>query len=126
MTSNIFGWLGALGTTCSFFPQVIKMYRTTEIRGVSPAMMMIHFTGVSCWIVYGVLRHDTIMIASNAVVATLVMTMTGRYVYLMTLEESIGWNSFCLNGPPRGHSPAPSGEVSDTENPRETPLGDIA
>ena len=77
-----FGWLGASGTTLSFLPQVYKMYRTKDVGGISPFMMVVHFMGVSSWIVYGVLRGDRIVVASNTVSASLVLAMGCRYIYL--------------------------------------------
>jgi MtN3 and saliva related transmembrane protein len=87
--SRGFGWLGASGTTLSFLPQVYKMFRTKDVEGISPMMMVVHLTGVSSWIVYGILRKDSIVIASNSVAATLVLAILCRYTYLKkTVEPS--------------------------------------
>jgi MtN3 and saliva related transmembrane protein len=87
--SRGFGWLGASGTTLSFLPQVYKMYRTDDVGGISPFMMVVHFMGVSSWIVYGVLRSDWIVVASNTVSASLVLAMGFRYAYLQKMTRGV-------------------------------------
>lgn len=76
----LFGTVGALGTTFSFLPQVVKMYSSERVQGVSPVMMATHLLGVSSWIVYGLLRRDYIVVAANSVSTMLVISMGALYV----------------------------------------------
>jgi MtN3 and saliva related transmembrane protein len=84
MLSKWFGVMGGVGTTTSFLPQVLKSLRSSSLEGISPLMLIIHFCGVSSWMVYGYLRNDPILVATNSIAAVLVGTIGVRYllVYL--------------------------------------------
>ena len=79
MFASWFGSIGALGTTFSFLPQVVKMYRSDHVDGISPTMMIVHLLGVSNWIVYGCLRKDYIVVTANSISASLVLMMIIMY-----------------------------------------------
>jgi len=79
MLASWFGTIGALGTTFSFLPQVVKMHRSDHVDGVSPVMMIVHLLGVSNWIVYGCLRKDYIVVTANSISASLVLMMILMY-----------------------------------------------
>ena len=81
------GLLGGLGTTFSFAPQVLRVYRTTEMEGLSPIMMIIHATGVSSWIVYGILRKDFYVIVFNILTLTMLTLIMSRCAYVTTFSK---------------------------------------
>jgi MtN3 and saliva related transmembrane protein len=81
MLSKWFGIIGGLGTTTSFFPQVLKSLRSSSIE-VSPLMLVIHFCGVSSWVVYGFLRGEPILVVTNSISAVLVGIIGVRYACL--------------------------------------------
>jgi uncharacterized protein with PQ loop repeat len=81
MLSKWFGIMGGLGTTTSFFPQVLKSLRSSSIE-VSPLMLVIHFCGVSSWVVYGFLRKEPILVVTNSIAAVLVGIIGVRYACL--------------------------------------------
>ena len=77
--------LGLFAGTCtsiSFVPQVITIYRARNTEGISIPMLFIHFTGVSTWIVYGVLMQDFIIVGFNTLTLGLVCAILGRFTYL--------------------------------------------
>ena len=82
MMVRVVGFMGALGTTASFLPQVVRMYRSNEneMKGFSPWVMVIHGFGVSNWIVYGVFVDDLYVIVANSLSLLLVSAMAFRYV----------------------------------------------
>jgi len=82
MMVRVVGCMGALGTTLSFLPQVVRMYRTNENgrKGFSPWVMVLHGFGVSNWIVYGVLKGDLYVIVANSFSLLLVSAMAFRYI----------------------------------------------
>ena len=83
MLSKWFGIMGGLGTTTSFFPQVLKSLRSSSIEeGVSPLMLIIHFCGVSSWVVYGLLQGEPILVVTNSIAAVLVSIIGVRYACL--------------------------------------------
>jgi len=81
------GLLGGLGTTFSFAPQVLRVYRTTDMEGLSPTMMIIHATGVCSWIAYGILRKDFYVIVFNILTLTMLTLIMSRYGYVTTLSK---------------------------------------
>lgn len=59
------GILAGIGTTISFFPQMVRVVKTRSVADLSIYMFLIHSTGVGMWIAYGVLIHDYIIIFFN-------------------------------------------------------------
>lgn len=54
-------------TSLSLLPQVIKTIRTHKVEDVSYLMLAALFAGGILWIIYGVLKDDWIIIASNSI-----------------------------------------------------------
>ena len=61
------GFLAGTGTTVSFFPQMIRVIRTKSVSDLSIYMFLIHSTGVSLWVAYGILVDDMIIVLFNCV-----------------------------------------------------------
>ena len=61
------GLVGAVCTTSSFLPQVIKSWRTKQTQDLSLGMYALMTCGMVLWLVYGILRSDLALILSNAV-----------------------------------------------------------
>lgn len=59
------GVLAGTGTTVSFFPQMVRVLRTGSVSDLSLSMFLIHSTGVSLWIVYGILMGDLVVVIFN-------------------------------------------------------------
>lgn len=79
--SEYIGIIAGIGTTFSFFPQVWKVYTDSQsVSGLSPYMMMIHFVGGSCWIVYGILQNDYIITGFNSITIVLLSAIIIKYV----------------------------------------------
>jgi len=79
------GLFAGICTSISFVPQVVVLYRTKNTEGISIPMLFIHFTGVSTWIVYGILIQNLIIIGFNSLTLGLVCAILGRYIYLSFL-----------------------------------------
>lgn len=60
------GLVAGTGTTVSFLPQVIRVFRSRSVGDLSLSMFLIHSTGVALWVVYGVLMTDWIIVGFNA------------------------------------------------------------
>jgi MtN3 and saliva related transmembrane protein len=65
---------GAL-TTASFFPQVVKTWRSRHTKDISAHMFGLLFLGILLWTVYGVLRADFPVILANGISLVLVSVM---------------------------------------------------
>jgi MtN3 and saliva related transmembrane protein len=67
-------WLGLLAgglTTASFVPQVLKIRKTKSAEDVSLLMFVAFCAGVTLWIVYGFIKGEVAIIATNAVTLVL-------------------------------------------------------
>jgi len=72
---------GAL-TSTGYIPQIIKGYRTRKLDDVSLIMPAVLGFGMFLWLIYGLAREDSAIIAANVVGAsltTLLVMMKMRY-----------------------------------------------
>jgi MtN3 and saliva related transmembrane protein len=63
-------WIGiaaSVGTGISLLPQLIKICREKKAADISYPMLATLLGGLACWIWYGVIKNDAIIIISNAV-----------------------------------------------------------
>lgn len=80
MTASV-GWLAALASTVMFLPQVLRTWRqrhnADELAGVSVVAFSLIMASGALWLVYGALRHDPVIIATNVImVLTALVTVT--------------------------------------------------
>jgi len=71
--TTILGVIAAICTTCSFFPQVIKILKSKRTNDVSFLMYAILSTGLFLWLIYGFLLMDFPLIFANTISLTLAM-----------------------------------------------------
>jgi MtN3 and saliva related transmembrane protein len=65
-TVSIVGISASLLTAISSIPQLIKLIREKKAEAVSVPMFLVLITGLACWIYYGILKEDWILILSNS------------------------------------------------------------
>jgi MtN3 and saliva related transmembrane protein len=70
--ADLIGYIAAVLTTIAFLPQAIKAFRTRSTKDMSLTMWLLLFTGVCCWLIYGILFRAGPVIAANAVTLVLV------------------------------------------------------
>ena len=73
--NEIIGLIAAVCTTFAFIPQVIKVWKTKQIKDLSLRMYSIMFIGIILWLVYGIRIDSLSIIMANVVTATLVGTI---------------------------------------------------
>ena len=79
---TIIGIVAALLTSFSFVPQVRTMWRRRSAKDVSNITMLQLMVGCALWLVYGISRHDFVIIGANVVaIATLVVGLALYYRY---------------------------------------------
>ena len=79
---TVIGVIAACLTTFSFLPQVIKMWRNRSARDVSHVTMFQLILGNSFWLLYGIGRHDVIIIGANIItIGILIMGIVLYYRY---------------------------------------------
>ena len=72
MARLILGIMAGTLTTISFIPQVIKLYRTKDAKGLSIATFCLFSCGVFLWLVYGILIHEWPVILANGITLVLI------------------------------------------------------
>ncbi len=76
------GIVAGICTGISLLPQLIKILREKKDQGLSIFYLIVLLAGLILWIVYGVLRKDTPIIATNALSLVLnVATFTANTYY---------------------------------------------
>ncbi len=71
---NSITWIGLLAgtlTTISFFPQMLKTWKTRSTKDISLEMFLLFCSGVLLWIIYGLFLRDIPVIMTN--VATFIL-----------------------------------------------------
>jgi len=64
---EIIGMVAAVLTTASFLPQVYQTWKTRDVSGLSLPMLILFFTGISLWVVYGFLKDSPSLIGANII-----------------------------------------------------------
>ena len=63
---TIIGIVASICTATSMIPQLTKLIAEKKANEISVLMLAILFIGISCWIIYGILKMDWIIITSNS------------------------------------------------------------
>lgn len=64
---TLMGFSAGAITSIGFIPQLIRGYRTKKLDDVSYGMPAVLATGMTLWLLYGLLRLDLAVILANAV-----------------------------------------------------------
>lgn len=65
----------AVGTTAAWLPQVGRTWTTRSAHDFSWGYLALFMTGVFLWTMYGLLRHDIVVIIGNGITLLLVMSV---------------------------------------------------
>ncbi len=65
MLETVIGSVAAFCTTVSYLPQVHKCWKTGSTGDLSLKMILLLATGISLWVVYGLLKGDPVIIGAN-------------------------------------------------------------
>lgn len=65
---------GVLTTVC-WIPQLVRVTRTRSLHDFSWAYLFVLTTGITLWLLYGLLRSDLAVIAANGVVLALLVAL---------------------------------------------------
>jgi MtN3 and saliva related transmembrane protein len=72
---TLIGTVAAFCTTASYIPQLQKSWATRQTDDLSAKMLILLLGGLSFWVVYGFLRDDIVIIATNGISVALVATI---------------------------------------------------
>lgn len=81
-TTDLIGYLAASLTTASFVPQVWLTFKTKNVSGISLGMYSAFTTGITLWLVYGVMIQAWPIVLANAITLGLAASiLLMRYHY---------------------------------------------
>jgi MtN3 and saliva related transmembrane protein len=72
---ELFGFFAGVLTTAANVPQVITTYRKRSAEGLSFRMLFLLSSGLLAWLIYGILRRDLPITATNACGAALALSL---------------------------------------------------
>lgn len=78
--TSVLGFVAGALTTISFWPQLMKTWRTKSAGDVSLGMLLTFSAGVSLWLLYGLFTGAWPIIVANLI--TLIFTLTILYLKL--------------------------------------------
>jgi MtN3 and saliva related transmembrane protein len=64
--ARLIGIFASLGTGLSLIPQFLKILKEKKCESISIVWILVLLLGVCCWVWYGILKNDWIIIVSNA------------------------------------------------------------
>ena len=73
MNIEIIGLIAAVFTTSSFFPQVVKIWKTKQTKDISTTMYIAMMIGTCFWLTYGILISSFAIIVANIVSGLLIL-----------------------------------------------------
>ena len=62
---TIIGTIAGILTSVSMIPQLIKVLKEKDVENLSWGMIAVLLTGVSIWVVYGIMKDELPIILSN-------------------------------------------------------------
>jgi MtN3 and saliva related transmembrane protein len=63
----VFGIVASSLSTLSLLPQIIKLIREKKSADISLGMFAMLLIGFACWIYYGFLKQDYLIVVANAI-----------------------------------------------------------
>ncbi len=72
ISTDALGLIAGALTSTGFLPQLLKAYRSKSTKDVSLPMLLIIFTGVILWLIYGLIIKDLPIILANALTTALI------------------------------------------------------
>lgn len=67
--SDALGYVAAVLTTSSFFPQALKTLRTRDTSGISLGMYLMFTSGIVVWAIFGLVTGNGPVLISNIITA---------------------------------------------------------
>jgi MtN3 and saliva related transmembrane protein len=82
--STLFGVVASSLTTLSLLPQLRKLVKEKKSDDISLFMLFILLAGFACWVYYGFLKQDYIIIVANSIS----LILNGTIVVLSILYKN--------------------------------------
>jgi len=62
---TVIGTIAGILTSVSMIPQLIKVLKEKDVENLSWGMIAVLLTGVSLWVVYGIMKDELPIVLSN-------------------------------------------------------------
>ncbi len=62
---TVIGTIAGILTSISMLPQLLKVLKEKDVENLSWGMIAVLLTGVSLWVVYGIMKEELPIILSN-------------------------------------------------------------
>lgn len=62
---TVIGTIAGILTSVSMIPQLIKVLKEKDVENLSWGMIAVLLTGVSLWVIYGIMKNELPIILSN-------------------------------------------------------------
>jgi len=78
----LLGLLAGAITSSGFIPQLVRGFRTKKLEDVSSYMPMVLASGMTLWLLYGIMLNDiSIMIANSIGISCNLLLLTMKKIY---------------------------------------------
>lgn len=77
MTEEIIGYTGAIISSVSFMPQVIKIWKTKSAHDLSMITLFLLSANATLWSIYGILKEAKPLWITNLLMLAMVIIMIG-------------------------------------------------
>jgi MtN3 and saliva related transmembrane protein len=67
---QILGLVAGTCTSLAAVPQLVKAWKTKEVKDVSLKMFLLYVVGIGLWLVYGIIKTDSPIIITNSISLT--------------------------------------------------------
>jgi MtN3 and saliva related transmembrane protein len=64
---QIIGFVAGTCTSLAAAPQLIKAWKTKEVKDISMKMFLLFVVGISLWLLYGILKSDIPIVITNSI-----------------------------------------------------------
>ena len=72
---HVIGLLGAILSSVSFLPQVLKIWRSKSAADISMSTILLLAGNALCWLVYGVLKEAKPLWITNSIMLTMLLVI---------------------------------------------------
>lgn len=100
------GYAGATLTTCSFVPQLLRVWRSRSAHDISTGMYVMFIVGLLLWIIYGFWISAWPIVIANSVTALLALS-------ILVLKARFGRSG--APHAPTGERPLPKARPAKTQ-----------
>ena len=89
MNWQLWGLVAGAVTSFGFVPQIWKGYKTKHLKDMSYAMNFLLTVGFAMWLIYGISKKDSAIIAANIISVTFnILLISMKYYYGRTSEKA--------------------------------------